>query len=578
MKVGRKIRITKIYKKKIFFLFSLIKMVYNKKRKNLDINAQIDHLKEFKGEYKDIIPNIERIGYQLDQGPDYASGGLAIGHTGPFNSLGKSNGRADKAAQLHDIGYGVLGSNAYFNYNEADEKYLNDLKDVNNLTSLIGKSYFNIKKVIAPNMAGGPMKRPNLESTEHRSAPYLTPPATPMKNNNIGISAELQQQLEMDVDDATQNASTIAAATKTLGVQASRGLNTMVHTAAEQIPINTQTIKISNTYKVYLSNEADVTVNTDNLYKYYQYSGDVSGDLVSFKRDVSLLPIYGYNRKVSCFSASDPTKSGCTIYTPLTWKLLPTLKNENYITPSDWDNIMRMGFTKLKVLKRKVKLAGLYQLHNYITTETGEVQVQGNPYIEICQPKGQFFKHEHYPIFNGFAALADNNINYDPSGTKNKEPNVVIMNAVKGFVSGDPRDCAAHGFKNNSILDVLGTPSTAKNAFDGYENTLQPYFYPCYTGANITSLAAHLSAAVDYWTQWYPDLSRTQDVRITDNLDGTEFDVPVDDTTSEEGQRNAAVSAGPSRKPTLSGPPAMVETSSVSRFTARMQELDESHT
>ena len=517
-------------------------MPYNSKRKNLDVQAQIDNLKEYKGRYDEIVPNIKRIGYQLDQGEEYARGGLAIGHTGPLNKLGKSSGPADKAAQLHDIGYGVLGSSAYINYNEADEKYLEDLKDINNPTALIGKTYFNIKKAIAPNMSKSghtsplktpskkPYSRPGLSQSPKSS--YHTPESTPTKNqsNQLAIlPANMKQEGgnggDVDMENHLQVANPNDTIVPTAMNNQTRGMRTMVHTAAMPIAPGTTIIKLSNTYKVFMSNADDLDVTKDP-YAHWQESRNDDDAIDTYYKNAEIHPIYGYNRSKNAAANVD----GSCPYVKLPWKLLPTLKNENYVTPNDWDNILRMGYTKMKILKRKTKLHGLYQLHNYQTSEQGEVQVQGSPFIEVCQPKGQYFKHEHYPILRQFDSQPQDPESpyapkpFDPTSTKGVI-DMVIMNAVPSFVVGDPRDCQAMGFGNTSILDFV-----KGDVFDGSENTLRNYYYPIYYGQKFTTTAQYLDDARLNWPYWYPDISRTQDVLLTDNLDGIEFDVPCDDT------------------------------------------------
>jgi hypothetical protein len=296
----------------------------------------------------------------------------------------------------------------------------------------------------------------------------------------------------------------------------SSGMRKMVHTMSSQIPVSKHQIKISNTYKVFLSNKDDVTLNEANVLSCWA-SVDVGNNRIEFQKNYKQLPIYNYNGKTLATFA----KKSATVYTPTTWKILPTLVNENYITPTDWDNIMRMGYNKLQVNSRKVKLSGLYQLHNYTTSAQGEVQVQGSPFIEICQPKGEFFKHENWGINVGSDAQTDD----DPTKLTNTIDTVVI-NPVEPFTVGDPRDLASMGLANRKIW------SSDDDAFDGSENDLKPYYYPVWDAAqpNTPELANLIFAAKYSWAQWYPDLSRTQNVLLTDNLDGLEFNIPVDDT------------------------------------------------
>ena len=84
----------------------------------------------------------------MDWSDKYASGGLAIGHVGPGNSMGKSTGPLDKAAQLHDLQYGHLGTSAYFHYNSADEHFIEDTDRINSNYSNLAGAFFKLKKLV----------------------------------------------------------------------------------------------------------------------------------------------------------------------------------------------------------------------------------------------------------------------------------------------------------------------------------------------------------------------------------------------------------------------------------------------
>ena len=89
-----------------------------------------------------------RKGNELDWTNTYAHGGLAFGHVGPGNTVGKSSGPLDKAAQLHDIQYGDLGTGAYFHFNSADEHFIEDTDRINSNYSNLAGAFFKIKKLI----------------------------------------------------------------------------------------------------------------------------------------------------------------------------------------------------------------------------------------------------------------------------------------------------------------------------------------------------------------------------------------------------------------------------------------------
>lgn len=97
---------------------------------------------------KDLYRTAVIEGEQLDWTSDYARGGFAIGHVGPGNTVGKSNGPLDKAAQLHDLQYGYLGPSAYFHHNSADDHFIEDTNKINTNASNLAGAFFKLKKLI----------------------------------------------------------------------------------------------------------------------------------------------------------------------------------------------------------------------------------------------------------------------------------------------------------------------------------------------------------------------------------------------------------------------------------------------
>ena len=568
--------------------------------------------KALEDKYKE-LPNepeltVEERGNILDEINVPPRGILSIGHTGPFNILGAAQDKTDKAAQHHDIRYGDIGNSAYFNYNDADEQYLKDIEGENNIRANIGRTFFNTKKKYAPyykpnidNSDSSSFQLSPISSSSdssHIEGTPLLPHSTPDPRSffqrvvdsslsglssldsflpNLGIEERFdslpivtnQEQdsglspmppTPMAIDQgpgtttgplplmtaANPLMSTAVASSMTQGPT---GMQKMIHTASSAIPTNKHTIKISNTYKVFLNNSDDITFKYENCYRHWSTiaSDAAYTTITNFKKDKVVIPIYGYNSKLENKVFQDGAGGNqrqskySAYYTPLSWRIVPTLLNENYITPNDWDNILRMGYTKMKIKSRKVKLGGLYQLHNYTTSAQGEVQVQGNPYVELCRPVGPYFKHEHYPIQNGLGK--DTYDNADVTSTVNAPVDVVVMNATLPFTCGDPIDAAAMGLDTACrALDYnIGDP------FTGYENTLRPYYYPAYTGEEIVGTNAEkIDALRNDWHKWYPDLSRTQNVMLTDNLDNIEFDVPCD--TTEINMSDYALWARPGQK------------------------------
>ena len=139
---------------------------YRDVRQRLEFEELAEELQDEIIAEEEVLAEAER----LDEVGTPASGGLAIGHTGPFNTIGAAYDATDKAAQLHDLRYGKLGLKSYFTFNAADEKYLKDLEKVDlDLRSALGKGYFNVKKVLAPHDMGysGPIRKKKVMSKEH---------------------------------------------------------------------------------------------------------------------------------------------------------------------------------------------------------------------------------------------------------------------------------------------------------------------------------------------------------------------------------------------------------------------------
>lgn len=72
-------------------------------------------------------------------------------YLGPFNDLerGEPTNENDKAAKKHDEEYTKLGKRAYYEYNEADETFLKELKP-NDIPTHVARALFKVKKAIAP--------------------------------------------------------------------------------------------------------------------------------------------------------------------------------------------------------------------------------------------------------------------------------------------------------------------------------------------------------------------------------------------------------------------------------------------
>lgn len=75
-------------------------------------------------------------------GYNYLGPGTSDFSRKPINQL-------DEAAREHDISYGDIGTSAYYTYNPADEKFLEDIKDIDTFASRIGEAVFTVKKKLS---------------------------------------------------------------------------------------------------------------------------------------------------------------------------------------------------------------------------------------------------------------------------------------------------------------------------------------------------------------------------------------------------------------------------------------------
>lgn len=84
-------------------------------------------------------------------------------YLGPFNDLSKGppRGRSDAAALEHDIAYEQYladGLNPYFNYNEADDKFLKKISEESDYGGRIATGLFSLKKRFFPRFVQTPNK------------------------------------------------------------------------------------------------------------------------------------------------------------------------------------------------------------------------------------------------------------------------------------------------------------------------------------------------------------------------------------------------------------------------------------
>lgn len=111
----------------------------------------------------------------------------SLKHFGPFNKVSENIQKdpTDEAARQHDIAYGKLGFQAYFRHNEADEKFINAIKNDKRPIVQAGRKYFQFKKGLSKTL-GINMPRRSPYSNRFRQLPsqrrkeaYPTPPPSP---------------------------------------------------------------------------------------------------------------------------------------------------------------------------------------------------------------------------------------------------------------------------------------------------------------------------------------------------------------------------------------------------------------
>lgn len=68
---------------------------------------------------------------------------------GPFNELNTPLKKSDAAAAQHDIKYGIIGKRSYWTFNQADEDFLEEIKDETDYGARIAKKVFGAKKKLS---------------------------------------------------------------------------------------------------------------------------------------------------------------------------------------------------------------------------------------------------------------------------------------------------------------------------------------------------------------------------------------------------------------------------------------------
>lgn len=111
-------------------------------------------------------------------------------HCGPFNSVDKfpPKNKVDRICWKHDKAYGRMGSSAYYNYNEADELFIQRMDRQPGLVPAAYSSVFKSKRLLFPKkMPATPRrsKRKRVNSTP------VTPPRSTKKNQRPPADTDL---------------------------------------------------------------------------------------------------------------------------------------------------------------------------------------------------------------------------------------------------------------------------------------------------------------------------------------------------------------------------------------------------
>ena len=362
-------------------------------------------------------------------------------------------------------------------------------------------------------------KRPkSSESSSSQVSIYGTPPSTPMSEHHVGHRTDVSMGEEMSLGSTAPGSSKLAGNMPPV---------TLISSGAANLTNGESKIfKFKNTFKVFFDNTEDITIAKENFYTWYD---PFIPNQANIQRETKILPIYDHNGQIRQIDSTSTQEMGnhC-VYTKLPWKLIPTLKKDNYVSPSQWNEMLADGWDCAKEIGKRTRISGLYQMHSYEQSGQNEVQNQTNPYVEFCSPVGQFFKHEHYRI----DSILGNNVNPIDTTLANaaldrqiQEDNFmpIVMNAVESFKA------------NTNDLDALGV-LTDLYGIDRvlYDNSLRSYYYPTWNAALTNHVfdgettTSYITGIKDRFCDWYPDLTSTQTIHMTDLLDDYVHEVPVD--------------------------------------------------
>jgi hypothetical protein len=100
-------------------------------------------------------------------------------YCGPGPLTVSANKKVNEACRRHDSGYGEIGRRAYFQYNKADQEFLDTLSKIHNkgVTGRIAQVFFTAKKYLTPTMPGT-----NVFIVEDKTGRKYTGPITRLQS------------------------------------------------------------------------------------------------------------------------------------------------------------------------------------------------------------------------------------------------------------------------------------------------------------------------------------------------------------------------------------------------------------
>ena len=114
-------------------------------------------------------------------------------HCGPFNAVSKKRSRdpIDEVCRQHDIAYGKLqkvGKNPYFKYNTADEKAIEEWRNVGGPLGELYSNFFSLKKMFLPAEYENPPDLPDNDPLESNVPSLVLPKKVHFEKSSMARS------------------------------------------------------------------------------------------------------------------------------------------------------------------------------------------------------------------------------------------------------------------------------------------------------------------------------------------------------------------------------------------------------